>query len=105
MLAGDFYNEDGNRLGTDGNNDGLVYIVPDDKQAKQIKATDKAGGTTQVGTVTSALELPSYSVRQEIGVHAVARSNAPNASTCRRVRSDSVLTVSASKKCCSSAGL
>lgn len=78
MLASDFYSEDGKRIGTDGVNNGKLYLVPDEKQAKQIEKTNKAGGTTQVSAVSSALELPEYNVRQEIGVAAVTRSNQPN---------------------------
>jgi hypothetical protein len=74
MIAADFYNEDGKRLGTDGVNDGKIYVVSDDAVAKQIQATDKQGGTTAVSSVSSAVELPSLAVRQEIGA-AVERSN------------------------------
>lgn len=54
-----------------------MYLVTNQNQAKQVEATNKAGGTTQVSAVSSALELPSYNVRQEIGVAAVNRSNQP----------------------------
>jgi RHS repeat-associated protein len=73
MLAGDFYNEDGKRLGTDGLNDGRVYVVTDQAQAKQIQQNK---GTTQVSAVSSAVELPSANVRGEMGA-AVERSNSP----------------------------
>jgi hypothetical protein len=76
MIAGDFYNEDGNKLGTDGVNDGKIYVVADDAVAKQIKETNKKGGTTAVATVPSAVQLPSLAVRAEIGA-AVTRSNSP----------------------------
>ncbi|HEX8560407.1 MAG TPA: RHS repeat-associated core domain-containing protein, partial [Pyrinomonadaceae bacterium] len=78
MLAGDFYNQDGKRLGTDGVNDGKVYVVPDKAQAKQIEQADKRGGTTQASAVDSAVELPSLNVRTAIGA-AVERSNSPTA--------------------------
>jgi RHS repeat-associated protein len=77
MLAGDFYDEEGRRIGTDGQNDGRAYLVTDQAQAEQIRQTDRARGTTQVSAVTSALELPSQAVRQEIGSAALARSNRP----------------------------
>jgi RHS repeat-associated protein len=78
MEPGDFYNQDGKRLGTDGINDQKVYVVTDDAQAKQIQKTDKQGGTTQVSAVSSAVELPDLDVRQAIGA-AVDRSNNPTA--------------------------
>jgi RHS repeat-associated protein len=78
MSPGDFYNQDGKRLGTDGISDGKAYVVTDDAQAKQIQQADKAGGTTQVSTVSSAVELPDLDVRQAIG-NAVDRSNSPTA--------------------------
>jgi RHS repeat-associated protein len=76
MLAGDFYDEEGKRLGTDGRNDGKVYVVTNESEAKQVRATDKKGGTTQLSAVGSAVELPSFDVRQAIGA-AVERSNSP----------------------------
>jgi RHS repeat-associated protein len=76
MLAGDFYDQEAKRLGTDGLNDGKVFVVTDQSQAKQIQQTDKNKGTTQVSGVSSAVELPSANVRGEIGA-AVERSNSP----------------------------
>jgi len=81
MIAfpGDFYNEKGKKVGTDGIDDGKVYVVTDNKEARSIKKTDKQGGTTQVGEVSSAVELPSANVREQMG-EAVDRSDAPNES-------------------------
>jgi RHS repeat-associated protein len=76
MVAGDYYNQDAKLLGTDGIDDGKLYVVTDKDQAKQIEQTNKSGGTTQVGDVSSAVELPSAGVRGEIGA-AVERSNSP----------------------------
>ncbi|MGB7068655.1 MAG: RHS repeat-associated core domain-containing protein [Pyrinomonadaceae bacterium] len=78
MIAGDFYNQDGDYLGTDGINDGKLYVVTNKDQAKQIQKTDKNKGTTQVSAVSSAIELPSLLVRQAVGA-AVDRSNSPTA--------------------------
>jgi RHS repeat-associated protein len=78
-FPGDFYGENGKKLGTDGIEDGKVYVVTDKKEAKSIAKTDKSGGTTQVSDVNSAVELPSADVREQMG-EAVARSNAPNES-------------------------
>ena len=62
MLEGDFYDEDGKYIGTDGINDSKKYIVTDKSEAKQIKKTDKAGGTTQRTNVSSSIEKPSVDV-------------------------------------------
>ena len=78
MEAGDFYDENGKRLGTDGRNDGKVYVVTNDDQAKQIRDADKKHGTTQLSEVSSAVELPDAAVRGAIGA-AVDRSNSPTA--------------------------
>ena len=59
MGAGNFYDENGKYSGTDGVNDKKKYIVTDKNENKEIKATDKAGGTTQVADISSAKELPS----------------------------------------------
>ena len=73
-----YYAQNGDYLGTDGNNDGRVYVVTDKKDVKSIEQNNKNGGTTQVGPVSSAVELPSYAARQEIGGAAVDRSNNPS---------------------------
>jgi hypothetical protein len=62
MLYGDYYNEYCKKIGTDGNNDGKQYIVIDKNEAKEIKKTDKAGGTTQRSDVKSAILKPSQDV-------------------------------------------
>lgn len=72
----DYYDQSGNRLGTDGNNDGRVVVVTDKSEAKAIKATDKAGGTTSNDNVKSGVELPSAMVRGEMG-KAVERAGKP----------------------------
>jgi RHS repeat-associated protein len=77
MLAGDFYNLDGNYLGTDGQNDGRRYVVTDKSQAKQIEGANKKGGTTVVSNVSSAVEIPGAAVIAGIGA-AVTASNSPS---------------------------
>lgn len=59
MTPGDFYNEKGQKIGTDGNDDKKKYVVTDKKEAKAIEKTNKGGGTTQVSDVSSAKQLPS----------------------------------------------
>ena len=77
MSPGDFYNENGRKLGTDGIDDGRVYVVTNKREAEAINTTAKAGGTTQRSSVNSAVELPSSGVRSEMG-RAVDRSNKPS---------------------------
>jgi hypothetical protein len=61
----DYYNESGDRIGTDGVNDGRRAVVTDNSQARAIKRTNKEGGTTALSSVTSAIVLPSDTVLQE----------------------------------------
>jgi len=75
----DYYDQKGNHIGTDGNDDGRVVVVTDKQEAKQIKKTNKKGGTTSLDQVSSGVELPSASVRSQMG-KAVDRSNSPNES-------------------------
>ena len=65
MVPGDFYNESGNKIGTDGIDDKKKYVVTDKKEAKAIGKTNKDGGTTQVGDVSSAKLLPSDAALNE----------------------------------------
>lgn len=67
MVPGDFYNEKGKKIGTDGVDDGRTYVVTDKKEVETVKATDKAGGKTDVSSVKSAVKLPSSFVRGEMG--------------------------------------
>ena len=76
-VEGDFYNQKGKYLGTDGNDDGKVFVVTNEKEAKAIKKTNKQGGPTDVGDVSSAIELPSAFVRREMG-KAVDRAGSPS---------------------------
>lgn len=65
MVPGDFYDQQGNHLGTDGVDDKKKYVVTNKDQAKAVERTNKAGGTTQVKDVNSAVELPSDAVLKE----------------------------------------
>lgn len=74
---GDFYNTKGQKIGTDGNDDKKIYLVYKNSDVKKVEGNSKQGGTTQVGELKDALQLPSVAVRQDIkGM--VDRSNAPN---------------------------
>jgi len=59
MTPGDFFDENGKRIGTDGNKDNIKYVVKDKKEVNAINRTEKNGGTTQVSSVNSAVQLPS----------------------------------------------
>lgn len=61
----DYYNNSGDRIGTDGVNDGRKAVVTDNSQARAIKRTDRSGGTTELSGVSSAVVLPSDPVLQE----------------------------------------
>ncbi|PYT01395.1 MAG: hypothetical protein DMF63_00670 [Acidobacteria bacterium] len=72
-VAGDFYDEEGRQIGTDGNPDGKKYFVAGKTDREKLR---KAKGP-YTSSVTSAVELPGHAARQEIGVSAVNRSNSP----------------------------
>ena len=65
MTPGDFYDEKGNKIGTDGIDDGKKYVVTEKKDVKSIEATNKNKGTTQVSEVGLAVQLPSNTALQE----------------------------------------
>ena len=54
IIPGDFYNEKGYYLGTDGKNDNKIYIVEKKADRKIIKKNENKGKTTQVKDVKSA---------------------------------------------------
>src|SRR5690606_5269470 len=65
MFVGDLYDLKGKKIGTDGINDQKKYVVTDNKEAKAVAKTDKQGGTTDVGGLGSAVELPSDAALSE----------------------------------------
>ena len=77
MIAGDYYNQQGEWIGTDGLNDGQAYLVTDQSEAQRMEVLTDTGVFVSPDSYTSELTLPSQSIRQDIGVTAVARSNAP----------------------------
>ena len=64
----DFYNLKGEWIGTDGNNDGKIFLVTDDSDVSAILANGDNCDiqTTQVSDVKSAIELPSVEIREEM---------------------------------------
>ena len=59
VLDGDFYDQKGKYLGTDGIDDRKVYVVTNKNEAKAIKKTDKSGGTTNSSDVSSTVTFYS----------------------------------------------
>lgn len=77
---GDFYDQQGNKIGTDGKADGKIYVVTNNKDVQTVKSysqTKSQGGTIQVSQVGSAVELPGSTVREKMG-DAVVASNSPS---------------------------
>ena len=68
MFPGDFHDENGKKIGTDGKKDDNVYIVTDKQEVKDIKATNKAGGTTQVEDVKSAVVTTKTEMEESLNV-------------------------------------
>ncbi len=66
MRIGDFYNQKGKYLGTDGKSDKKNYIVTNNKEAKAIKKATKKGENYS-NEVVSKIELPVYNIRNEMG--------------------------------------
>ena len=73
MIAGDFYNLDGKKIGTDGVDDKKIYIVYDKDKAKEIEKTTKAGGNF-TGAFDSKITIANADVITAVG-DAVTRSN------------------------------
>lgn len=69
MVPGDYYDQKGNKIGTDGNDDKKKYLVTDKEDVKKIKETNKEGGVTQVSDVASSVVLPSdASLKESVDV-------------------------------------
>lgn len=79
MAPGDFYDKDGAQIGSDGINDGKVYVVFDKKEVKSAQQATDNGQTLSAGSLKSDVELPGGAVRDAIGIDSVNRSNSPTA--------------------------
>ncbi len=73
----DYYDQNGNRIGTDGNTNGDHYVVTDRKQIRAIRNAERRGENTPLAQVSSATALPNEQARQGID-EAVQRSNSPS---------------------------
>ena len=63
---GDYYDEYGNYLGWDGNNNNYVFIVGNQSDIRKIKGNDQEGHTTSINDLQSNLMLKtSYGVLRE----------------------------------------
>lgn len=72
----DYYDQNGNRLGTDGNTQGNHDVVTEKKEIAAIKKAEENRGQTALADVNSATLLPDAQAREAIDA-AVNRSNAP----------------------------
>ena len=59
MAYGDYFDRDGNYLGTDGEDDGEIYIVTDRKERKQISKNE---GKVEPGSISSAQNIGNVEV-------------------------------------------
>jgi hypothetical protein len=76
-VPGDFYDQQGNKIGTDGKNDQKLYVVTN---ATEVAAAQKAtanGQNLDASKMSSDILLPSIHVRSEMG-EAVTASNSPS---------------------------
>ena len=74
MIAGDYVDEDGKRIGSDGINDQNLYFVVDKSEQETVRKNDRAKQFTIHSALDSELELPEQNVRTAIGVDAVAEA-------------------------------
>ncbi len=78
MTPGDYYDQQGNKIGTDGKKDQKVYVVTDQKEVAAAERSTEKGKTVNGDDIHSKVLLPSEKDRGEMG-EAVDRSNAPSA--------------------------
>lgn len=62
LLYGDFYKKNGNKIGTDGINDNMKYLVLDKTDAKSIYKNTKDGITINRSNYKSAIIMPSEEI-------------------------------------------
>lgn len=62
---GDFYDKNGNKIGTDNINDGKKYVIDDKEEIKKVKQATKSKTTVQASELKSKIELPSCAVLEE----------------------------------------
>ena len=77
----DYYDGDGKKIGTDGHPEYQgKYVITDKQEAKQIAATNKAGGTTQLDDINSAQKLPNDAAlkQSDVVLNAQVNGGTPN---------------------------
>lgn len=74
---GDFYDQQGNKLGTDGKKDQKLYVVTDSKEVTAAQKATANGKLLSASKMKSEVLLASNHVRSEMG-EAVERSNNPS---------------------------
>ena len=78
MVPGDYYDQQGNKIGTDGITDQKVYVVTDQRDVAAARRATEAGKTVDGDKIQSKVLLPTEYVRGKMG-DAVDRSNEPSA--------------------------
>ena len=63
--AGEYYNENGRHIGSDGNDDNMKYVVTDNDEARTVRQNNRRGNDTSLDEVTSAVVLPSDAALSE----------------------------------------
>jgi len=76
-IPGDFYDQQGNKIGSDGKADQKVYVVTDQKEVQSAQKSTAKGKTLDADKMKSDILLPSEHVRTRMG-EAVDRSNNPS---------------------------
>jgi len=71
MVPGDYVDEDGKKIGSDGVNDSKLYFVADEKDQDTVRRNSKNLTTTAHSHIASELELLDAAIRKSIGVDAV----------------------------------
>ncbi len=69
LLDGDFHNEKGKYLGTDGINDNKIHIISDKASIKTIKANNKSGGKTQTSDVKVGFSTNKKTLKEAVNVY------------------------------------
>lgn len=78
LIAGDYYDENGNKIGSDGKNTKDNFLVTDKTEVAAIKENSKHKQATNQESVKSKIKIPELKVRQAIK-DAVDRSMKPTA--------------------------
>jgi len=74
--AGKYYDQNGNEVGDDHENDEKSHVVTDSEEASNLRTNTLNNINPEKGKVKSDFELLSYSVRQQMG-KAIEASNSP----------------------------